>query len=266
MPYCEVEPDVRLYYEDFGEGEPLLFIHGGAMSHEMWEQQVYELADDFRVVCPDLRAHGESDKPRHGHTFDRLVEDVDVLVEKLQLRNMTVISHGIGGYVGILYALAHRDRVARLVLVSSGARFKGADEERGGFSNDLWERYTQAMARNKVQAAVDLIEETFFYRDPGPATRQAIMNINLQWPVYAMKMLGRDLAGIDLEHRLNEIAVPTLVIHGRHDRKQRFAGAAHLASCIPGARLIAFEESAHNPQLEEREKFNGVIRGFATGA
>jgi pimeloyl-ACP methyl ester carboxylesterase len=264
MPYCEVEPDVKLYYEDFGEGKPLLFIHGGAMSHEMWEQQVYELADHFRVVCPDLRGHGESDKPRHGHNFERLVQDIDALAEKLQLRDLTVISHGIGGYVGILYTLARKDRVARLALVSSGARFVGADEERGGFSNELWERYTRGMGENKIQASADLIDETFFYRDPGPATRQAILNINLQWPVYAMKMLGRDLAGIDLEHRLKEIDVPTLVVHGRHDRKQRFAGAEHLAKCIPGARLVAFDESAHNPQFEEREKFNRLIREFAS--
>ncbi len=264
MAHCEVEPGVRLYYEDFGSGRPILFIHGGGMSHEMWEQQVYELADEFRVVSLDLRGHGESDKPPHGHTFERLMQDVEVLSAQLGLRGITVVSHGIGGYVGILYTLRRPDLVSKLVLVSSGARFIGSDEEPGGFSADLWETYTSGMARNKIEATAQLVDRTFFHRDPGAATRQAVVNVMLQWPLYAMKMLGADLVKVNLEDQLGEIRVPTLVLHGRHDKKQRFAGAAYLAGRIPDARLVEFEESAHNPQLEEIRKFNNVLREFAS--
>lgn len=263
MPYCDVEPSVRLYYEDFGCGRPLLFIHGGGMSHEMWEQQAYELADHFRVITVDLRGHGQSDKPAHGHTFERFVQDTAALVQHIAVAEpINLICHGIGGYVGMLYVLTHPEAVARLVLVSSGARFVGADDERGGFSPELWDTYSSGMAKNKVAATTELVERTFFHRDPGQTTRLAAINIMLQWPVYAMKMLGRDLQGIDLEGRLSEIRVPTLVIHGVHDRKQRFSGALHLASKIAGAKMMAFEDSAHNPQLEEVEKFNRALLDF----
>jgi pimeloyl-ACP methyl ester carboxylesterase len=262
MAYCEVEPGVNLYYEEFGNGAPFLFIHGGGMSHEMWEQQVYALADDHRVVTVDLRGHGISDKPAHGHTFARLVQDVEVLAAHLGLSAANVVCHGIGGYVGILCALQNPDLVRRLVLVSSGVRFVGTDEARGGFSTELWETYTSGMARNKIDATALLVDRTFFYNKPSPDTRQAVIDTMLQWPLYAMKMLGRDLQNVDLEDRLGELRIPALVLHGRHDTKQRFSGAAHLRSCIKDAVLIAFEESAHNPQLEEVEKFNRVLREF----
>lgn len=264
MAYCEVESDVRLYYEDFGAGRPFLFIHGGGMSHEMWEQQVYNLTDDFRVISADLRGHGDSDKPAHGHTFERLTQDMEVLVTRLGISDINVVCHGIGGYVGILLALKRPELVARLVLVSSGARFVGGDSERGGFSTELWESYTRGMARSKAEATATLVEGTFFHVDPGPAVRQAVINVMMQWSIYAMKMLGRDLEKIDLESKLGMLRVPTLVLHGVHDRKQRFSGAAHLCSKIPGARMTPFENSAHNPQLEEAEKFNRELRNFVT--
>ena len=263
MAYCEVEKGVSLYYEDYGTGKPFVFVHGGGMSHEMWEQQVYELADHFRVVAFDMRGHGASDKPGYGHTFDRLVQDLEALVNHLRLEDLNLVCHGIGGYVGILYALKHQRSVARLVLVSSGARFVGDDAERGGFSTELWDTYLRGMAKNKIEATAQLVERTFFHRDPGAATRQAVIDIMLQWPVYAMKMLGRDLQKMDLEARLDDLTTPTLVLHGRHDAKQRFSGAAHLSGKIKGARLVAFEDSAHNPQLEEVEKFNRVLMEFA---
>jgi non-heme chloroperoxidase len=262
MSFAEVEKGVSLYYEDYGAGQPLVFVHGGGMSHEMWEQQVYALTEENRTIAYDLRGHGQSDKPPAGHTFDRLVLDLDALLRQRGVERLHLVCHGIGGYVGLLFALAHPGRVRGLALVSSGARFVGADAERGGFSTELWSTYTSGMARNKIEATAHLVNTTFFHRDPGAATRQAVIDIMLQWPLYAMKMLGRDLEKVDLESRLSGVRVPALVLHGVHDRKQRYSGAAHLASQLSGARLVAFEDSAHNPQLEEVEKFNRVLAEF----
>ncbi|MGH8245195.1 MAG: alpha/beta fold hydrolase [Gammaproteobacteria bacterium] len=262
MPYCEVEKGVRLYYETFGHGQPIVFVHGGAMSHEFWEQQVYALADSFRVVAYDLRGHGESDKPAHGHTFDRFVQDLEALIEHLRLDAVSLVCHAVGGYVGILYALRNPERLARLVLVSSSARFLGADEERGGFSNEFWDDYRRGLARDKIGASAQLIERVFYYKDPGPETRQAVLNIMLQWPLYALRLLGRDAERINFEDQLPRINTPTLVIHGRHDRKQRFSGARFLCDKLPNARLMIFEESAHLPPLEEVERFNRAVTDF----
>ncbi len=265
MPFMEVEPGVRLYYEDFGKGRPFLFIHGGAQSHEMWEQQVYNLADHYRTVTYDLRGQGESDKPPEGHTVERFIADLEALVQGLALRDITLVCHGIGGYVGVSFAVRHKDLVTNLVLVGTAARFSGADEERGGFSTDLWNRYVKAMAVNKTEACAELVDNTFFYKDPGPATRQAILITMLKWPLYAWKLYSKSLQSMDLASILGDIKASTLILHGEHDRKQRYSGVEHLARSIPGARIVTFAESAHMPQLEEPEKFNRVLVDFVEG-
>ena len=262
MPHCEVEKGVRLYYESFGSGEPVVFVHGGGMSHEGWEQQVYELADHFHVITYDLRGHGESDKPPHGHSIDRFVLDLEALVKHLRLDKVSLVCHAIGGYIGISYALRNPASTEKLVLVNSGVRAVGDDEERGGFSTDLMENYFLALAENKVAATVKYLEPLFFFKDPGIATRQQIMNIMMQWPIYAMKLIKRDLQNFNIEGRLHEIVTPTLVIHGRHDRKQRFSGARYLAGKIPNARLEIFENSAHFPPFEEVGRFNRLVMDF----
>jgi pimeloyl-ACP methyl ester carboxylesterase len=262
MPFCEVETDVRLYYETFGSGEPLVFVHGGGMSHEFWEQQTYTFADRYRVIAYDLRGHGESDKPPHGHQFQRFVQDLEALLKHLGVGRVTLICHAVGGYVGMLYALRNPQLLSRLVLVSSSARFLGADAERGGFSNEFWDDYRGGLAHDKIGATAKLIERMFYFRDPGPEVRQSVLNIMMQWPLYALKLMGQDAETINFEDRLHEIKTPTLVIHGRHDRKQRFSGADFLSSKLPNGRLCVFEESAHVPPLEEVERFNQVLQDF----
>jgi pimeloyl-ACP methyl ester carboxylesterase len=151
------------------------------------------------------------------------------------------------------------------VLVGGGARFLETTGERGGFSPKKWKAYAQGMARNKVEATAQLVNDGFFYRDPGAATRQAVIDIMLQWPLYATKMLGQALQNTDLGNRVSGLRVPILILHGVHDKKQPFEDAQRLAERLPNARLVAFEESAHNPQLEELEKFNQVVTDFIHG-
>jgi non-heme chloroperoxidase len=262
MPFCEVEKDVRIYYETFGSGEPIVFVHGGGMSHEFWEQQVYAFGDTNQVVAFDLRGHGESDKPAQGHEFTRFVQDLEALLRHLGLQKVSLVCHAVGGYVGMLYALRNPRLLAKLVLVSSSARFLGADAERGGFSNEFWDDYRAGLERDKIGATARLIEQMFYYKDPGPQTRQVVLGIMMQWPLFALKLMGRDAEKINFEPRLHEIHTPTLVIHGRHDRKQRFSGASFLSGKLPNGRLCVFEESAHLPPLEEVERFNRVVADF----
>lgn len=262
MPYCEVEKDVRLYYEAFGSGEPIVFVHGGGMSHEGWEQQVFELADHFHCVAYDLRGHGESDKPAHGNNFERFTQDLEALLAHLRLDRVSLVCHAVGGYVGMQFALRNPNALHRLVLVSSGARFIGEDAERGGFSHEFWNDYLSGLKESKIEATAKLVNQMFFHRDPGEATRQEILSIMMQWPLYSMKEIGRDAQNIDFKDRLQEIKAPTLIVHGAHDRKQRYSGAAHLCDSIPNARLVTFEDSAHLPNLEEVERFNRVVMEF----
>lgn len=262
MPFCQVEKDVRIYYETYGSGEPVVFVHGGGMSHEFWEQQMYAMADSHRIVALDLRGHGESDKPPDGHNFVRFTLDLEALVAHLKLRQIALVCHAVGGYVGMNYTLRNPDNVAKLVLVSTGARFVGGDEERGGFSTEFWAKLRNRSAESKIEANAELIDQMFFHKRPSDATRHALLMITQQWPLCAMQQMGRDAETINFEDRLHEIRVPVLVAHGRHDRKQRYSGGVYLAGRLPNGRLATFEESAHLVPLEEVQRFNEVLLEF----
>src|SRR4051794_6246381 len=77
MPYVEVEKGIQYYYEDIGQGQPIVFVHGWGMSRKVWERQVVDLSDKFRVITIDWRGCGKSDKPAHGYEISKLADDIN---------------------------------------------------------------------------------------------------------------------------------------------------------------------------------------------
>ena len=98
MPTAELG-DIRLYYEDFGEGEPLLFIHGLGSSTRDWENQVRYFSDRYRVVVPDLRGHGNSEKPPGPYSIPLFADDIAELITTLDLAPTHVVGLSLGGFV-----------------------------------------------------------------------------------------------------------------------------------------------------------------------
>jgi pimeloyl-ACP methyl ester carboxylesterase len=253
---------VTFYYEDFGSGEPIVFVHGGGMSHEMWEQQVFALTDNFRTITYDQRGHGQSDKPRDGYTFSQETDDLEAVLKHCNVSRFHLVTHGLGSYVGLMFAHRHPDRVRGLMLVSGAACFFRPSGERGGFSTEGWAAYMNGMAQNKIEATAKLVNGRFFYRDPGVATRQAVLDTMLQWPLYSLKALAKDMESVDMQPMLSGLNLPICLVHGTHDTKQKFSDIEELVSRLPSATLKVFEESAHNPQLEELGKFNQELLDF----
>jgi pimeloyl-ACP methyl ester carboxylesterase len=101
--------------------EPLIFLHGFPESHRTWRHQLANLAADYRVVAPDQRGFGGSDKPEGVEPYktDRIVEDLIALADALGLGGFTLVGHDWGGAAAWLAALRHPDRVKRLVIVNA---------------------------------------------------------------------------------------------------------------------------------------------------
>ena len=97
MHRVEVEPGVRLSFEDIGAGRPVVLVHGWTMSHRVWNGTAARLAAGRRVVLPDLRGHGDSDKPAAGLGPERHAADLAALLEALDLRDVTLVGWSFGG-------------------------------------------------------------------------------------------------------------------------------------------------------------------------
>ena len=262
MPQFAMPDGARLYYEDFGAGRPIVFVHGGAETHAVWEQQVYTLADDFRTITYDHRGVGQSDKPRSGYTVDQLADDLFDLVQGLGLTDVTLVSHGFGGHV-VLRCLARHPDVAEKVALSAAAPWYLGDKSGpGGFSEDFFAGLNDGIARNNAQANWELLEQWLFHKDPGMPFKMGALQMALAWPVYVWKQLARDLPALDHRPYLDQIRQPVLVLHGVHDQKNRYEGGAYLADTLPRGRLVSFDDSAHCPFFEELEKFNTELAAF----
>ena len=120
MPYLNTIDGTALFFRDWGSGEPVVFVHGWGLNSDMWEYQLPELAErGLRCVAYDRRGHGRSDQPGEGYDFDTLADDLAELIEHLDLRGVTLVSHSMGSGEVARYLSRHGDeRIARVALVS----------------------------------------------------------------------------------------------------------------------------------------------------
>ena len=120
--YVEVD-GLRLHHLDEGAGPPVLCFHGEPSWSYLYRHMLDRLIDGgHRVVCPDLAGFGRSDKPtdQGWYTYDRHVEVVAAHLDQLDLEDVTVVVQDWGGPIGLRWAVAHADRVARLVVLNTG--------------------------------------------------------------------------------------------------------------------------------------------------
>jgi pimeloyl-ACP methyl ester carboxylesterase len=106
----------KVWYEESGQGEPLLFLHNGGNDHRIWDRQVAHFSRNYRVIAVDHLGHGNSDRPAVDYTLPLFSGEVAALVEQLSLAPVTLIGHCIGAAMSLDYTLSHPENVRRLVL------------------------------------------------------------------------------------------------------------------------------------------------------
>jgi non-heme chloroperoxidase len=265
MPYCEVADQLQLYYEDFGNGSPIVFTNAGNLTHKMWMGQVAGLAAEFRTVTYDLRGTGNSSKPRGPYTAEAAAADLCTLIAKLDVAPVTLVAHGIGTHIVIMAADARPDLVSGMALMSGGPWFSG---ERDGVTAGLAREFLEFLAdrtnRGVPYAVIceEMIEKWLFLKAQGAGSVHLLLEQALTWPQYVLNCFSQSMRDVDQRERLARIACPALIVHGRHDRKQLYAGAAHTAGLLQNARLVTLEQSAHMGQVEEINTFNHALAAF----
>ena len=114
----ETANGIRIHYAEAGEGDPLVLLHGWPQHWWMWRDFIGPLAERFRVIVPDLRGHGWSDKPRSSYRKTEFLDDVVALLDRLGLERVRFVGHDWGGWTGMLAGLREPDRIERLVVMS----------------------------------------------------------------------------------------------------------------------------------------------------
>lgn len=256
--FVPVEPGVRLYVEDLNPGgkKPIVFLHGWPLSHQQFEYQFNVLpAMGYRCIGIDWRGFGKSDKPFTGYTFDRLAEDIRIVIDTLRLPEFTLAGHSTGGAIAVNYAARYgkSGRLSRLVLMSAAAP--------RGFTKETADRLL-AETLNDRPGMMRGVVDTFFFQYITKPFAEWFFQLGMQaagWSTAAVIAMLRDE---HLETAVQHVNVPTLIVHGVHDKVIPFAQAGQLQRKIRNSRLVPFHYSGHGAFYEERGKLNLLLQEF----
>jgi 3-oxoadipate enol-lactonase len=251
----------RLYYEDAGEGHPLVFVHAGIADSRMWDGQFAAFAGHNRVIRYDLRGFGKSKMVRGDFSHTR---DLLALLDFLNVDSAYIVGCSMGGGTAIDLALAYPERVAALITVCSspfGFKYEG---EQPPLSHEIAAAYEagdlERASENEVRLWVDGPSRT---SDQVPAAiRDLVREMNLiALQNEAAEPGDNQPIEPSAANRLGEINVPSLVIIGELDNPKAVVSGEWLASHIPGAQRVVMA-TAHLPSMEQPAEFNRVVMEF----
>lgn len=264
--YVRVEPNVKIYVEDVQpEGRrTILFIHGWPLSHEAFEYQFNVLpAQGYRCIGIDLRGFGQSDKPWDGYFLDRMADDVRGVVDALQLRGFILAGHSYGGATAIRYMARHQGHgAAKLALFAAAAP---SVTRRPDFPYGQTKEEVSQLIRDSYNDRPNMLlnlENTFFFRHLSKPFSDWILQLEYAASGNATAKVAASFRDESLFADLGKIVVPTLILHGIHDKVcyPQLAVAQHEG--IPHSKLVWFEFSGHGLFYEEKDKFNRELVKF----
>jgi non-heme chloroperoxidase len=274
MPTIMTRDGVEIFYNDWGNGQPIVFSHGWPLSADDWDPQLlFFLGQGFRVIAHDRRGHGRSTQTLDGHDMDHYADDLAALTEKLNLRDAVHVGHSTGGGEVVHYIARHgASRVAKAAIISAvpPLMLKTAANP-GGLPKEVFDGLQAQLAANRAQFYYDLPAGPFYgFNRPGAKPMQGVI---MNW--WRQGMMGGAKAhydGIvafsqtDFTEDLKAIGVPVLVMHGEDDQIVPYADAGPLsAKLLKNGTLKSYKGFPHGMITTEAATINADLLAFIKG-
>ncbi len=264
---------VEIFYEDWGTGKPVVFIHGWPLDHQMWEYQVTELGNQgVRCITYDRRGFGKSDYPWNGYDYNTMAGDLKALLDELDLNDVTLVGFSMGGgEVARYFGLYGGERISKVVLVSSVVPYMlKTPDNANGIPQEIFDGFVQKIKEDRP-AFLDTFGKIFYGVNliKHPASSEF-----LHWS-WRITTSGSPKATTDCIYAFGltdfrqdaaAISVPTLIIHGDADKTVPIdASARQAVKLIPNAKLIEYEGAPHGLFYTEKERLNKDLLEFING-
>ena len=213
-------------------------------STELWTQNVGYLSERFRILRFDQRGHGGSEAPPGPYSLGDLGRDFMGLLDELELERVTLCGLSLGGATAMWVAAEAPERIDRLILACTSARFGERAE---------------TVRRAGVEAIAEKVVARWFTDDVEPETVARFRSLLVSTPAEGYAGCCEALAGWDFRGRLGEIRADTLVIAGAEDAAAPLRDSELLVERIPRARLVVVEQAAHLANVEQPESFANAV-------
>ncbi len=247
----------QLHYEQYGQGAPLVLVHGLGSSTRDWEYQIPALAAHYRVIALDVRGHGRSAKPRQRYQMSDFAADVAALIEHLELEPVHLVGISMGGMIGFQLAVDRPELLKSLCIVNSGPEIKpkSASDYLQLGKRWLFSRLLSLEALSKA------LGRMLF---PHPEQAELRAKIEERWPQNDKRAYLASLDAIigwGVREHLERIHCPTLVVTADRDYTPVSLKEQYVRE-MPNARLLVIENSRHATPMDQPQLFNSSLLAF----
>ncbi len=260
----------KIFYKDWGKGQPVVFCHGWPLTADAWDGQMLFLGmRGYRVIAHDRRSHGRSDQTWDSNNMDAYADDLAALLDTLDLKRVVLVGHSTGGGEVAHYIGRHgTGRIAKAVLIGAipPVMLKSAANPTGT-PIDVFDGLRKGTFDNRAQLFKDLAIPFYGYNRPGAAISQGIID-----SFWRQGMVGgikgiydciHEFSEVDYTGDLKRFDVPTLVLHGDDDQIVPISASAMLSSkIVKGATLKIYPKAPHGMCTTLQDEVNADLLSF----
>lgn len=229
---------IKIWYAVFGEGEPVILLHGGLANSNYWGLQVRALQPHYRVIVMDSRGHGRSARDQRPYGYDLMAEDVIALMDFLKIPKAAIVGWSDGAIIGLDIAMKHPERLSKLFAFAANSDPSGVADIA---TSPVFTAYI-ARAEKEYQAL-----------SPTPDQYKPFLDqIGEMWKTQPKWTADN----------LRTIKVPTWIVDGDHDEAIKRENTEFMAANIPGAGLLLQPQVSHFSFIQDSEQFNGHLLHF----
>ena len=259
-----------IFYKDWGSGPTVVFSHGWPLYADAWDAQMIFLGQKgYRVMAHDRRGHGRSEQTWAGNEYDTFADDLAELLEKLDLRDVTLVGHSMGGGEVTRYIGRHGNKRVKKVVIIGGIPpvMLKSDKNPGGLPMSVFDGIRAGLVADRSQFYKDVSAPFYGYNNPEAKPSQGVREMfwlqGMQSSVIASYECVKAFSETDFTEDLKRIDVPTLIIHGDADQIVPIADSAYLsAKIVKNATLMVISGAPHGLCTTHADQINAELLAF----
>ena len=268
MPYATAPDNVRLYYEEVGQGTPILFVHEFASDHRGWEPQMRAFGQRHRCIAYSARGYTPSDVPADPNTYSyrHVMRDAVAVLDHLKIDKAHLVGLSMGGYTSLQVTLNHPERVRSLVLAGTGS---GSERS----YTDDFHKHSRALGDTFEREGSAAVAKSYGL---GPSRVPFLLKDPRGFAEFSQQLAEHDARGsantsrgfqgarpslYDFESAIKKLATPALIVVGDEDDRC-IEPSLFLKRTLPASGLVMLAKTGHVVNLEEPALFNQVVGDF----